>query len=487
MSACNVTFWKKKDFTDKYKNYDGARNVPDLEQVNWQGSNNDMKDDISGIQTSSQTWIRVYSKPNYSGRTALVGPNTSINMVDLWDDNHEDNMDDTIESFQLYDHPPTVNTSNIARNFRALYPGSVYSSLHNLWNVEFYAQDVKYRIYDPTMLLSSTGIDFTINLDHVQLESDDHAVVTFSMDFYGNFTKQISIRYDMANAAQIPDWVIKLIDGAIDVAAKTAKLIADGAEIVITDGVGVVATVETNKLIDYTAKALSFCVDHVNSVLAAAFKLQDDGGTTYFPAIVSHSIARLVQAYYQELYGTDTNRKMDFNQGAFFAALDAKTWDESKENPFVEFSYNTYTYRAYFPDNSFLYAHGGAVSSVKVDAVTGQEIDDHLILQAGLDPNGRLYSVVGCMDIFLLRSFDGYSAPTSGVLTYDASGQMVQISKDGSVTPIHYNSLAEAYLDLMYQAWETTRTTYNFDSTQQQAGLVNASSHVLAAIVDAIG
>jgi len=64
---------------------------------------------------------------------------------------------------------------------------------------------------------------------------------------------------------------------------------------------------------------------------------------------------------------------------------------------------------------------------------------------------------------------------------------MVQISKDGSVTPIHYNSLAEAYLDLMYQAWETTRTTYNFDSTQQQAGLVNASSHVLAAIVDAIG
>ncbi|HEX6908920.1 MAG TPA: hypothetical protein VF142_00915, partial [Longimicrobium sp.] len=333
--------------------------------------------------------------------------------------------------------------------------------------------------------LSDSGIQFIMQLDHVQSEHDDHATVTFSMDFTGTFIDHIQVSYDMADESQIPSWAIKLIDGAIDLTADAAKLLCDGAEIVVTDGVGVVATVETNKLIDYTAQALTFCVDHLNTVLKATFKWQDDGGGMYFSAIVSHGIARLVLAYYQELYGTDTNRKMGFSDSGFLHALGASGWRSGMNNPYVEFSQSSHTYRAFYPDNSFLYAHGGAVSSVNVTAVTSDQKDDHLVLQCTYAPNGSLFSVAGGIDVFLPRDIDGYQAPSSGVVAYDGHGQMVHII-DKQVTPIHYPSLAAAYQDLMNQALDSAASTYGLSLTDQQRRLVDASVTVLNAIGGAI-
>ncbi|HEU4454280.1 MAG TPA: hypothetical protein VFR81_14525 [Longimicrobium sp.] len=491
MSNCNVTFWKDTDDTQgtgHYKNYDGPQNVPDLNEVQWHGeTRDDMKDDISWVDTSSQTWVRLFSKANYSGRTLLIGPNQHVNLKYTNDENDEDDMNDTVESFQLYDHKPDVDAVQVNSNFVALYPGSVRGRLNNLYNSEWYAQDSKYRVYDPTIILYADKIAFTINLDHVQAEGDDHAVVTFSMDYKGDFVDHIQVSYDMANAAQIPDWAIKLIDGAIDLADDAAKLIADGAEIVITDGVGVVATVETNKLIDYTAKALTFCIDHLNTVLKAIFKFQDDGGTMYFSAIVSHAIARQVLAYYEELYGADTNSKMSFDTSAFLRSLGASQWGPSdKHNPYVEFSQDSHPYRAFYPDNTFLYARGGAVSSVKVTAVTNNQKDDHLTLQCTYDPHGNLFSVAGGVDLFLLRVPSGYTAPTSGVITYNASRQMVHITPDGTVTTIHYDSIEAAYADIMASTLSSAASTYGIDLTSQQRSLVDASSRVLSAITGAI-
>jgi len=484
MSACNVTFWKDKDFEGHYKNYDGAQKVPDLNKVQWHDqSHDDMKDDIGSIQTSTQTWVRVYSKANYQGRTALIGPNSNVNMEDLMDDNGEDNMDDTIESFQLFDRKPTVNSTNIINNFIKLYPGSVHSRKDNVYNSEFYAQDSEFRIYDPIIVIDDTNgkVDFTINLDHVQVEKDDHAVVTFSMDYHGNFANQITVTYTMADASQIPDWLIKIIDGAIDVAADAAKIIADGAEIVVTDGVGIVATVETDKLIDYTAKAITFCVDHLNTVLNAIFTYQDDGGTMYFPAVVSHSISRCVLAYYQELYGPDQNTVKTFKDSNFLTSIGVSNWDNSKHNPYVEFNQGSYSYRSYYPDNTFFYAKGGSLSSVKIDAITGLQKDDHLIMQAVFDPKGDLFSIIGSVDLFSRSHSDNYKAPTSGLLTYNDQGQMIHISQDKTVTTVNYSSLTAAYQDKMTKALDDTASSNSITINDQQYGLVAASLKVLTA------
>jgi hypothetical protein len=493
MSACNVTFWKDTDDTKgtgDYKNYDGAQSVSDLNQVQWQGeTRDDMKDDMSWVDTSSQAWVRIYSKANYQGRTYLIGPGVSTNLKLVYVDG--DDMNDTVESFQIFDHKPDVDTTAVNANFVALYPGSTRTRLNNLYCSEFYAQDSEYRIYDPEMVLGDNRIDFTISLDHVQSEDDDHATVTFSMDFTGTFIDQIQVSYDMADASQIPPWAIKLIDGAIDVAADAAKLIADGAEIVVTDGVGVVATIETDELIQDAADALAFCVDHLNTVLKAIFKYQDNGGTMYFSAIVSHSIARLVLAYYQELFGTDSNRKLTFNDQDFYRPLGASGWinpgtTDGKSNPYVNFTQNSYSYRAFYPDNSFLYATAGAVSSACIGATTDDQKDDHLTLQATYDPHGNLFSVTGAMDIFLLRSIDDYVAPVTGVITYNSSGQLVHVTSDGTATVISGSNIVDAYQNQMTQALNDNASQFGLTLSDQQRHLVDASVTVLNAITSAI-
>ncbi|HYJ78275.1 MAG TPA: hypothetical protein VEW03_01630 [Longimicrobiaceae bacterium] len=487
--SCNVTFWKDTDDskgTGLYKNYDSPHNETDLNEVQWQGqTHDDMKDDISWVDTDTQAWVKIYSKANYQGRYYLIGPGTSTNLKLVYVDG--DDMNDTVESFQIFDHKPDVDTSAVNSNFVALYPGSTRTRVNNLYCSEFYAQDTQYRVYDPEMVLSDSGIAFTTQLDHVQSEHDDHATVTFSMDFTGTFIDQIAVSYDMADASQIPPWAVKLIDGAIDVAADAAKAVADGAEIVITDGVGVVATVETDELIQDAADALAFCVDHLNTVLSAIFKLQDNGGTMYFSSVVSHSIARLVLAYYQELFGTDNNRKLTFNEQSFLTPLGATGWinpgdSGGKSNPYVNFTQSSYSYRAFYPDNSFLYATGGAVSSVLVGATTDDQKDDHLNLQATFDPHGNLFSVAGGVDIFLMSVPDGYQAPTSGVIAYNQSRQLVHILPGSSAMVIDYSSIEDAYRDIMSTALNDAGVTL----TDQQRYLVDASVTVLNAMTSAI-
>lgn len=494
MSNCNLTFYKKTDGkkgTDGYKNYDGPQAVADLSKVLWDGitSNNDMKDDISWVDTGSQAWVRVYSKANFQGRTALIGPDQHVNMKTFRDENDEDDMDDTIESFQLYDHKPDVNTSTIINNLLALYPGSVRSRKNNRYETEWYAQDSQYRIYDPSIQLSGNTLSFSMDLDHIQLEQDDHAVITFSMDLNGGFLDQINVTYDIADATQVPEWAIKLIDGTIEAAKYGAMAIADGAVIVLTDGVGVVATVEINRLIKYTAEALTFCVDHLNIVLGAVFKLQGDGGTANFPAIVSHGIARLILAYYQELYGPDPHDALGFNEQRFLNTLDKNPWQYTKHNPFVEFSENAYSYRSYYPDNTFFYAKGGALSTVKIDAITNNRIDDHLVLQAVFDPYGKLFAVAGCIDIFSVKNnTSDYTMPASGVFAYNAEGTMIHVFQGGEeVTEVQgYDSLETAFADSLRSALRQAGDEYDIKLTNQQITMIDASIRVLKAMGEAI-
>lgn len=493
MSNCNVTFYKKTDGkkgTDGYKNYDGPQAVADLSKVLWEGTtfDNDMKDDISWVDTGSQAWLRVYSKPNYQGRTVLIGPDQHISMKALSDENNEGDMDDTIESFQLYDNKPEVNTSNIIANLLALYPGSNRSRKNNRYETEWYAQDSRYRIYDPSIGLNGDILSFTMDLDHIQLEQDDHAVVTFRMDMSGGFVDQISVTYDIADATQVPEWAIKLIDGAIELAKYGAMAIADGAVIVLTDGIGVVATVEINRLIKYTAEALTFCVDHLNMVLGVVFKFQSDGGSANFPAMVSHSIARLVLAYYQELYGPDTNEALGFNEQRFLGTLGAREWLYTKHNPFIEFSEYGNFYRAYYPDNTFFYARGGALSSVKIDAITDNRMDDHLLLQAIFDPKGELFAVTGCIDIFSVKNSSNFSMPSSGVFAYGAEGKVIHVLPGSEeVSEVEgYDSLEAAFVNSLKRALRKTGEEYGITITDRQIIMVDVALQVLNAMGNAI-
>ena len=210
----------------------------------------------------------------------------------------------------------------------------------------------------------------------------------------------------------------------------------------------------------------------------------------YFPAAVSQCIARSILAYYQELFGQDTNPIQKFNETNFLTTIGVQNWNTSKHNPYAEFDLElvkhsipeSYTYRSYYPDYTFLYAQGGAIISAKVDAVTDYRKDDHLTLQVTFDPKGRLFSIIGSIDLFDRIHDKGYTPPTSGLLTYNDQGQIIRVSQGGKQI-FGYDSLINAYIDQFRNSLEQTHTDR---ITVQQTGLIEASLKVVAAIEAAL-
>lgn len=501
---CSVTFWKDKDFSGRYKTYNNPASVTDTSDIHWTDhDNDDMKDDISSIQTDSNAWVLIFSSTNYGGRTALIGPDTDQDLDGLFDDGGSDNMNDTIQSFQIFDYEP-IDTSLLIDNFVNLYkPCGVYRNDDDKYYIHVYSQDSEYRVYYPEMTLTEESVAFSINLSHEQVEKDDQAVLTFSMDNLGNFVDSIQVQYTIQDATQVPDWMITLIDDAIEAGALGAIAIADGAEIVLTDGIGVVLTIKTDEFIEDIANVLTFCVDHLNAVLSTIFKLQDDGGTMNFAAVVSQCISRAVLAYYQTLFGEDQNTIYTMSSDAFLDSLQTNpdtynvsdSWDDSRNTPSVTFTSSMIddVYRAYLPDASFFYAQGGSLLTSKIDYVDNLSKDDHLILQTVFDPKGNLFALIGSIDLYNGSSDDDYKAPTSGVLTYNEYGQMIHITKDDdgadTVTVLSesdYTSLENAYFSMLRSSLWSTGTNYDITINAQQENLVNASLEVIAAMKDSI-
>ncbi|MFK7786439.1 MAG: hypothetical protein AB8B56_15065 [Crocinitomicaceae bacterium] len=499
---CNVTFWKDKDFSGHNKNYDGPIDITDTNDIHWTDhSSDDMKDDISSIQTDGSAWVQIYSSTDHGGRTTLIGPNSNVNLDEVYDDEQGKDMDDTIQSFEIFDNLP-LNITAVINNFIALYPGA--TSGHNSDYKDYldiYSQDSEYWVYYPEIDITGNVVAFTVNLSHRQSETDDQATLTFSMNGDGRFVDSIKVSYTMAEATQIPDWMITIIDDAIEVASVGAMAIADGAEIVLTDGVGVVATVETDELIEDIADALTFCVDHLNAVLNAVFKLQDDGGAMNFAAVVSQCISRTVLAYYQELFGPDENtvywrssdRFLDsLSQNSSLTDVDS-SWNTSKHTQYVTFTYDDTDdeYRSYLPDASFFYAKGGSVLSTKIDYVDSLSKDDHLISQAIFDPKGELFALIGNIDLYDGSSDDDYKAPTSGVLTYNADSEMIHITKDDdgndTITVLtDESSLESAYASMLSASLTATGSDFDITISQQQSQLIDVSLAVISAMKTSI-
>lgn len=490
---CYVDFWENKEKDGSHDGghhrFDGPLDVSDLSNNYWDGENqntfNEMDDSISSLSTGSQAWVKLFSQHNYGGSTYLVQPNTNI------PDLSTISMDNTIVSFQLFDAQP-IDVNNVLQNFLNLYPGSNYLTKLEGQCIEFYAQDAHYRIYYPTITQSGNTVSFEINIDHDRGGgTDDHATVNFAIDTAGKFNGQITVSYDMSDGAyHVPQFILDLIDDGIDDLAEEIAVYLDGAEIVLTDGVGFELVIPTDAFIYGAAELLTTCVNHTNDLIDYLFGLTDDGGTMYFQCIVGQAIARLSTAYYQELfYGANTDL-LSFNENAFLNQFGQTSWQTDKNNPYVNFSNNGSSYRSYFPDNTFCYSKAGLVSSVKIDAINDNAKDDHLIMFAVFDPTGKLFSVQGGIDIYGAPDdsddTDNYTAPNSGIIAYNNQGQIVQITNKSTVTVLNYDSLEDAYKAKMQAALSNVQYVDTSNFSDALNNVVNASCEVLDAIKAAI-
>lgn len=486
---CYVDFWENDNKDGRTKRFNGPIQISNLSDYYYSGENenfhNELDDSISSLATGSQAWLVVYTDNDYKGQSLAVNPNTTINKLSDY------GMDNDIASFQLFDQKP-VDYAKITSNFLALYPGSDETTRSGDPCIEFYAQDAQYRIYYPTIQQSGNVVSFQLNLDHIRSGgSDDHAVVTFKMDTQGNFVEKITITYDMSSGAyNVPDWVLNLVDDGIDELADEAIVFLDGAEVVLTAGIGTELVIPTDILILAGAEVLTFAVNHINNVIDKLFGLSDDGGTMYFSSAVAHSIGRLMFSYMQERYAQDSSPLVYFDQSAFQNYFNTTWDDENKDNPCFTFSQNGSTYRSYYPDNTAGYSKAGYLSSVKIDAINDNEKDDHLILLATFDPDGKLFSVQGSIDIYGAPDdsddTDDYVAPSSGTIAYDKNGNVVQITKDSIVPMNGYTTVQDAYKDLMQYALYHNEYVDSDNFSTVLSGIVDASYSVLLAIDSAV-
>lgn len=489
---CYVQFWENKNKEDGgYHQFNGPTQDPNLSNNYWDGKNqnfsNEMDDAISSMQTGSQSWVIIYSENDYTGKQYLVGPNSYI--PDL--SKISPDMDNTIASFQLFDAAP-VNPTTVLNNFLALYPGSDQTSVSGNQCIEFYAQDAGYRIYYPSILQSGSTVNFSMNIDHIiGGGKDDHAVVTYSMDTAGNFINRITITYDMNSGAyHVPQWMLDFIDDGIDEVADEAIAFLDGAEIVLTAGVGTELVVPTDILILAGAEVLTIAVNHINAVIDKLFGLQDNGGTMYFSSAISHAIGRLMYSYMQERYGSNSGQLVYFDQSAYQQHFNTTWDDEDKDNPCLTFSQSGSEYRSYYPDNTAGYSKAGYMSSVKIDAINNNAKDDHLILMTTFDPTGKLFSAQGSIDIYGAPDdsddIDNYTAPSSGTIAYDKNGNVIQITQDAIIPLSQYTTVQDAYKDRMQNALNNVQYVDHSEFSDALKHLVDASYNVLMGIEAAV-
>ncbi len=497
MSNCFVEFWENGNQEDGgYRKFENKSSYYDLSDYHWSidgdiksGSRYEMDDSISSLKTGSQAWLFIYSRVGYEGSSYLVGPNTTLNS--LKDLNGID-MNNNIESLQLFDYAP-VNINTIIGNLHNLYPVDNVDDQKSEHKSRFYAQDAEYCVYDPSITQTGEVVKFVMNVDHYNtMGGSDKATITFSMDTYSKFVDQISVDYDMSSGAyNVPPWAIKIADLAVDVIADELKVLLDGAELVVSDGALFELLPETNDLIDMAAKAITFCIDHLNDVINFLYGLSDDGGTTNFSAIVSHGIARLVLAYNEERFGASPGF-LTFNESTFLDRM-GDNWHGDKHNPYVMFTDNESSYRSYYPDNTPFYAKAGFLSSVKIDAIRDTHVDDHLVLHVVFGPTGDIFSIQGCIDIHSApdgddynASTDTYESPSSGVICYDTYGNIVQIKNGNVMTLAGYKSLNEAYADKMQYALDNVAYVNHSDYSDALKNVVPASLLVLQAIDAAV-
>ncbi len=110
MSNCYVEFWENKNQeSGGYRKLDGPQNYSDLSDVHWKvdgeqedGWRYEMDDCISSLRTGSQAWVILYTDSDYKGDSVLVGPNTTMNL--------DDGYDNDVASIKVFDQDPNAQT-----------------------------------------------------------------------------------------------------------------------------------------------------------------------------------------------------------------------------------------------------------------------------------------------------------------------------------------------------------------------------------------
>ena len=314
---------------------------------------------------------------------------------------------------------------NFVKYFLQQYPN--FSSDKGGSAIKFTAQDSEYRIYSPSVHVSSNGNLWTVEvkMDHIRgAEVDDHCTLNLWFQKDGAYTQPptAAISFSGDNWENAVSFVGECVDVVLDV--------TDGVEELVSAGLGVVFAPETvggsvalAVATDVATLAISTAIDvsfQLTGKLASYLeKLTDDGGRAYFSDIIAHAFARLQCAFMEAATGRETPR-LEFNFDNFKKAISV-SHQTTKNGYAVEYYTASDDYRSWKQDFTVSYNSQGMMISGKIDRIRNNDPDDHILIMVNCGSDGHVTSAQCSI------TMNNHAVISVPAVVINSAGQLVQV------------------------------------------------------------
>lgn len=375
-----LIFAEDGDFAGDARVYSGNHQQGDLNEVNYTSvrdseSARDMKNNITSLATGQNQWLDVFDDLNFSGNRLKVPPNTAHK--DLQDVRRGDNDDwkNQIQSFRCFDatsEPGPWSLDLSQSYFDEQYP--------NYWEddklagdaIDYQTQDASYRIYQPVLSFPSNGMVAEIEINHIVAAStDDTSNLTLTFNADKQLT-QVQQDWQAGSAFEVPPWLIKVVDAAVEMEGVLAML--------ATAGISEEAAQDFVAIFDAACNTFN----KICSVIANIS--ESDGGRFYMIPVSCHTIARACLAVTQGQPQGDSALSVDYNRAT--GMLQGSGWQQAPAtngnlNKKTEYHYQGHACRTWYYEVTQMRQGAGMLVSCKVDLEVSSEYDDHLVLMMG--------------------------------------------------------------------------------------------------------
>ncbi|MFI8979358.1 peptidase inhibitor family I36 protein [Ectopseudomonas khazarica] len=371
-----IIFAENTDFEGDCKIYRGTNYAGDLNncQYGTNGTNRDLKNNISSLATGTNAWLEVYDQPDYRGEVLKVHPSTEYRDLASAKRGSVGNWSNQLQSFRCFystSEPASWFLGLDESLFKSLYLDNYSDSTLNGNAIGYRTQDAQYRIYDPVVDYPDVDtMAAAIQIDHIiSASTDDHTnlVLTFNTN---RELVQVSQDWQAGSAYQVPSWVIKTVDIGAEVLGALGALESAG-----------ISEAAANEFVE-TFDAACKTFNKICQVIANLS--ESDGGRFYMIPVSCHTIVRACLAVANSESGGGTPINFDHQAVARMLGGNWQQWKGTtgELNQSLEYRKGDYSYRTWYQELSVMRQNAGMLVTCKVDFVHSI-YDDHVILMVG--------------------------------------------------------------------------------------------------------
>lgn len=439
-----VAFYQDKNYGGGYAIYDGPNHCDSQYYMNYNNGDN-MTNSISSLKTGSNSWLTIYDGDNYTGQARNYYPSTECDNLKDHDNPNHGNWGDIIASWRLYSAiPSSWNVGFNKSAFESQFPSWKKQSDLDGDYLDYETQGAGYHVHNLGLIYPD---EFTMKISlkvcyQITAGTNDNVLLDILVNTDASLNS-ITYTYNAGNSVEIPGWVEKSVDAAVEVAGAVGAL----------ESAGISEAAAQEFVEDFNTICNIF-----NKVASAVFKLsQKDDGRFYLVPVVSHVIARALKSVtIQGQVPETSNPLINFSSNVFAGQLDQYTgvsvdmtngqyvWDQwggtsGYLNTVLNYQKDGRNYRTWLQEVDILRNNTGLIVSCKIDWENGAG-DDHIVVLAGFST-----STEGTKMVFVQASVQFHKDEDDNLVTQAYMTDAV----DQSDNLVYTSNLADAiYNDL---------------------------------------